>query len=232
MDFKSLLFYVFAFILIGAATRVITARNPVHAALFLVLAFFNAAGIWLLLKAEFLAIVLVLVYVGAVMVLFLFVVMMLDINMDRMREGFWSYLPLATTIGAVIVLEMAAVVWRGYADFEQSAEAAALNIGGTKELGMLIYTEYIYGFEIAAAILLVAMIAAVALTLRKRKDSKHFDPAEAVRVKRNDRLRIVKMDAVDQGAIDRASNAADALAAEQAAKAAEQAAPGAGKETP
>jgi NADH-quinone oxidoreductase subunit J len=229
MDFKSVLFCVFAIIMIGAATRVITARNPVHAALFLVLAFFNAAGLWMLLKAEFLAIVLVLVYVGAVMVLFLFVVMMLDINMDRMREGFWSYLPLATTIGAVIVLEMAAVVWRGFNTFEQSAAAAASNIGGTKELGMLIYTEYIYGFEIAAAILLVAIIAAVALTLRKRKDSKFFDPSEAVRVKRNDRLRIVKMASVDQGAIDAASAAAEA---EQAAKAAEQAAPAAGKETP
>jgi NADH-quinone oxidoreductase subunit J len=114
MEFKTALFYVFSAIMIIAATRVITARNPVHAALFLVLAFFNAAGIWMLLKAEFLAIVLVLVYVGAVMVLFLFVVMMLDINIDRMREGFWSYLPMATAIGALIVLEMAAVLWRGF----------------------------------------------------------------------------------------------------------------------
>ena len=193
MDFKTALFYVFAAIMVIASTRVITARNPVTAALFLVLAFFNAAGIWMLLKAEFLAIVLVLVYVGAVMVLFLFVVMMLDINMDRIREGFWSHLPMASAIGAVIVLEMAAVLWRGFLGFEQSAEAAAANIGGTKELGLLIYTKYIYGFEIAAVILLVAMIAAVSLTLRKRKDTKAFDPADAVRVKRNDRLRIVKM---------------------------------------
>jgi NADH-quinone oxidoreductase subunit J len=219
MEFKTALFYVFSAIMIIAATRVITARNPVHAALFLVLAFFNAAGIWMLLKAEFLAIVLVLVYVGAVMVLFLFVVMMLDINIDRMREGFWSYLPLATAIGVVIVLEMAAVLWRGFLSFEQQNEALAANIGGTKELGMLIYTRYIYGFEIAAAILLVAIIAAVALTLRRRKDTKHFDAGDAVRVKRNDRLRIVKMSAVDQPALDAASKAA-ALAAAQAADAA------------
>ena len=226
MEFKTALFYVFAAIMILAATRVITARNPVHAALFLVLAFFNAAGIWMLLKAEFLAIVLVLVYVGAVMVLFLFVVMMLDINTDRMREGFWGYLPLASAIGALIVLEMAAVLWRGFLSFEQQPAAMALNIGGTKELGRLIYTQYIFGFEIAAAILLVAIIAAVALTLRRRKDTKHFDPADAVRVKRNDRLRIVKMSAVDQPALDAA--AADKAAALAAASAAATAA----KETP
>lgn len=219
MDFKTALFYVFAAIMVIASTRVITARNPVTAALFLVLAFFNAAGIWMLLKAEFLAIVLVLVYVGAVMVLFLFVVMMLDINMDRLREGFWSHLPMASAIGAVIVLEMAAVLWRGFLGFEQSAEAAAANIGGTKELGLLIYTKYIYGFEIAAVILLVAMIAAVSLTLRKRKDTKAFDPADAVRVKRNDRLRIVKMAVVDQPALDAASKA-EALAAAEAQDAA------------
>jgi NADH-quinone oxidoreductase subunit J len=220
MEFKTIMFYVFSAIMLIAATRVITARNPVHAALFLVLAFFNAAGIWLLLEAEFLAIVLVLVYVGAVMVLFLFVVMMLDINIDKMREGFWSYLPLATVIGAVIVLEMAAVLWRGFLDFDARGTAAA-NIGGTKELGMLIYTKYILGFEIAAAILLVAIIAAVALTLRRRKDTKAFNPGDAVRVKRNDRLRIVKMDTVDQPSID----AAAALAAAQAQDAAS-------KETP
>jgi len=215
MDFKTALFYVFAAIMVIASTRVITARNPVTSALFLVLAFFNAAGIWMLLKAEFLSIVLVLVYVGAVMVLFLFVVMMLDINMDRIREGFWSHLPLASVIGAVIVLEMAAVLLRGFFGFEQSPEAAAANIGGTKELGLQIYTKYIYGFEIAAVILLVAMIAAVSLTLRKRKDSKAMDPADAVRVKRNDRLRVVKMNAIDQPALDAVSKA-EALAAAQA----------------
>lgn len=213
MEFKTIMFYVFSAIMLFAATRVITAKNPVHAALYLVLAFFNAAGIWLLLQAEFLAIVLVLVYVGAVMVLFLFVVMMLDINIDKMREGFWSYLPLATVIGVVIVLEMAAVLWKGFLDFDSKA-ALGGNIGGTKELGLLIYTRYIYGFEIAAAILLVAIIAAVALTLRKRKDTKAFNPGDAVRVKRNDRLRIVKMDTVDQPAIDAASKAAALAAAE------------------
>ncbi|MEO7495599.1 MAG: NADH-quinone oxidoreductase subunit J [Massilia sp.] len=213
MEFKTALFYVFSAIMILAATRVITARNPVHAALFLVLAFFNAAGIWMLLKAEFLAIVLVLVYVGAVMVLFLFVVMMLDINLDKMREGFWGYLPIASAIGALIVLEMAAVLWRGI-DRDLQAPVAGSVIGGTKQLGILIYTRYIYGFEIAAAILLVAIIAAVALTLRKRKDTKAFDPADAVRVKRNDRLRIVKMASIDQPALDAASKAAAVAAAE------------------
>ncbi|OON62139.1 NADH:ubiquinone oxidoreductase subunit J [Massilia sp. KIM] len=222
MEFTTFLFYAFAAIMVLASLRVITTKNPVHAALFLVLAFFNAAGIWLLLKAEFLAIVLVLVYVGAVMVLFLFVVMMLDINIDRMREGFWGYLPLASGIGALIVLEMAAVLYRAYNQTDLSAEAAALNIGGTKELGLLIYTKYIYGFEIAAVILLVAIIAAVALTLRKRKDTKAIDPGLAVRVKRNDRLRIVKVEAVNQRAIDAAN-------AEKAAAAAAAAAP---KETP
>jgi NADH-quinone oxidoreductase subunit J len=217
MEFKTFLFYAFSAIMVLAATRVITARNPVHAALFLVLAFFNAAGLWLLLKAEFLAIVLVLVYVGAVMVLFLFVVMMLDINTDRMREGFWGYLPLASGIGALIVLEMAAVLWRGFLGSVQEP-ASAGHIGGTKELGLLIYTKYIYGFEIAAVILLVAIIAAVALTLRKRKDTKAIDPGAAVRVKRNDRLRIVKMASVDQPALDAASTAAAAAAADIPAK--------------
>lgn len=200
MDFKTFLFYAFSVVMILAATRVITARNPVHAALFLVLSFFSAAGIWMLLQAEFLAIVLVLVYVGAVMVLFLFVVMMLDINIDKMRAGFWGYLPLAACIGVVIVLEMAAVLWRGFLEFEPRA-AIGGNIGGTKELGMLIYTKYVYAFEIAAVILLVAIVAAVALTLRKRKDTKYFQPGDAVRVKRNDRLKIIKMDAVVERAV-------------------------------
>ena len=196
MDFKTILFYAFALILILAATRVITARNPVHAVLFLVLSFFSAAGIWMLLQAEFLAIVLVLVYVGAVMVLFLFVVMMLDINIDRMREGFWGYLPLSVTVGVIIVLEMAAVLWHGFRNFAPSIAPVNVNLGGTKELGMLIYTKYVFAFEIAAVVLLVAIVAAVALTLRKRKATKHFAPGDAVRVKRNDRLKIIKMDAV------------------------------------
>ena len=218
MTFTDILFYVFAAVMVLAGLRVITAKNPVHAALFLVLAFFNAAGIWLLLKAEFLAVVLVLVYVGAVMVLFLFVVMMLDINIDRMREGFWGFLPLASGVGALIVLEMGAVLWHGYSNFQQTPEAAAMNIGGTKELGLQIYTRYIYGFEIAAVVLLVAIIAAVALTLRKRKDSKAIDPADAVRVKRNDRLKIIKVATVNQPAID-AANVAKAAAAAAAAAA-------------
>ncbi|MYN15567.1 NADH-quinone oxidoreductase subunit J [Rugamonas sp. FT107W] len=206
MEFKTALFYAFSAIMILAATRVITARNPVHAALFLVLAFFSAAGIWMLLEAEFLAIVLVLVYVGAVMVLFLFVVMMLDIDTDKMREGFWGYLPLASFVGVIIVLEMAAVLWRSFLSFDQQVSNAG-NIGGTKELGLLIYTKYIYGFEIAGVILLVAIIAAVALTLRKRKDTKHFDPADAVRVKRNDRLKIVKIAPVTTRGQDAAGSA-------------------------
>jgi NADH-quinone oxidoreductase subunit J len=206
MEFKTALFYAFSAIMILAATRVITARNPVHAALFLVLAFFSAAGIWMLLEAEFLAIVLVLVYVGAVMVLFLFVVMMLDIDTDKMREGFWGYLPVASFVGVIIVLEMAAVLWRSFLSFDQQVPNTG-NIGGTKELGILIYTKYIYGFEIAGVILLVAIIAAVALTLRKRKDTKHFDPADAVRVKRNDRLKIVKIDPVSARAAGAANSA-------------------------
>ena len=197
MNFTSILFYVFAAILVLASLRVITARNPVHAALYLVLAFFQAAGIWMLLKAEFLSIVLVLVYVGAVMVLFLFVVMMIDIDMDKLRAGFWNYLPVAAVVGGVIVLEMAAVIWRAFPSTGGVVVPEAANtIGQTKALGLLIYTDYILAFEIAAVVLLVAIVAAVALTLRKRKDTKFFDPAEAVRVKRNDRLKIVKMDAV------------------------------------
>ena len=195
MNFTSILFYVFAAILVLASLRVITARNPVQAALFLVLAFFQAAGIWMLLKAEFLSIVLVLVYVGAVMVLFLFVVMMIDIDMDKLRAGFWNYLPIASIVGGVIVLEMAAVIWRSFPSTGTAVPEAANSIGQTKALGLKIYTEYIYAFEIAAVVLLVAIVAAVALTLRKRKDTKAIDPGVAVRVKRNDRLKIVKMDA-------------------------------------
>jgi NADH-quinone oxidoreductase subunit J len=208
MEFKTALFYAFSAILIFAATRVITDRNPVHAALFLVLSFFSAAGVWLLLKAEFLAIVLVLVYVGAVMVLFLFVVMMLDINLDKLREGFWGYLPLAATVGVVIVLEMAAVLLHGFWALDAQVPAASATIGGTKELGKLIYTQYIYAFEIAAVILLLAIVAAVALTLRRRKDSKYFNPADAVKVKRNDRIRMVSMKAESERANGQAQPAA------------------------
>jgi NADH-quinone oxidoreductase subunit J len=193
MEFTTVLFYVFSAILVFAATRVITDRNPVHAALFLVLSFFSAAALWMLLKAEFLSIVLVLVYVGAVMVLFLFVVMMVDINLGKIREGFWGYFPLAATIGVVIVLEMAAVLFRGFWKASTQVPEVSANIGNTKELGKLIYTQYLYAFEIAALLLLVAIVAAVALTLRRRKDSKYFAPGDAVKVKAGDRLRIVKM---------------------------------------
>ena len=193
MEFKTFLFYAFSVVLVIAALRVITARNPVHSALFLILSFFSAAGIWMLLKAEFLSIVLVLVYVGAVMVLFLFVVMMLDINLDKMREGFWGYFPLAATVGTIIVVEMAAVIFHGFQGTDADVPTVSANIGNTKELGKLIYTEYVYAFEIAAVILLVAIVAAVALTLRRRKDSKYFSPAAAVKIKSTNRIRVVKM---------------------------------------
>jgi len=196
MDAKTGLFYVFATVLLFAAFRVITARNPVHAALFLVLAFFQAAAVWLLLKAEFLAITLVLVYVGAVMVLFLFVVMMLDINLDTVRKGFWRHFPLAGAVGAIIALEMSYVLIGGFSEPAQSSSLpgsanVAAQASNTKELGRLLYTQYIYPLEIAAVILLVAIIAAIALTLRERKDSKRINPSDQVRVKAQDRVRLV-----------------------------------------
>ena len=196
MDAKTGLFYVFAALMLFAAFKVITARNPVHAALYLVLAFFQAAAIWILLKAEFLAITLVLVYVGAVMVLFLFVVMMLDINIDSMRQGFWKHFPLAGTVGAIIALEMSYVLMGGFREPPKAANAVGqigAQVSNTKELGKVLYSEYIYPLEIAAVILLVAIIAAIALTLRERKDSKSQNPSEQVRVKRADRVRLVKM---------------------------------------
>jgi NADH-quinone oxidoreductase subunit J len=195
MNIEAILFYLFAAILLVAALRVITARNPVHAALFLVLAFFTAAAIWMLLRAEFLAIVLVLVYVGAVMVLFLFVVMMLDINLDRLREGFWSYLPLGAAVGVLMVTEMVLVLGGKYFGAERLPNPADPGPGysNTKELGRLLYTEYVYPFELAAVILLVAIVAAIALTIRRRKDTKNQDPAKQVRVKRQDRVRLISM---------------------------------------
>jgi len=195
MDVKTGLFYLFAAVLLFAAFRVITARNPVYAALYLVLAFFQASAIWLLLRAEFLAIALVLVYVGAVMVLFLFVVMMLDINVDGLRQGFWKHFPLAAGVGALIALEMAAVLMGGFRLSEPKTGIAAAVPGtsNTLELGKLLYTEYLYPLEIAAVILLVAIVAAIALTLRTRKDSKYVNPSDQVRVKARDRVRIVQM---------------------------------------
>ena len=206
MDIKTGFFYLFSAVLLFAAFRVITARNPVYAALYLVLAFFQAAAVWMLLKAEFLAISLVLVYVGAVMVLFLFVVMMLDINLDSLRAGFWKHFPIAGTVGVIIALEMAWVLMGGFRTVEepragpaavqaatQAATTGVAQVSNTKELGKLLYTEYLYPLEIAAVLLLVAIVAAIALTLRQRKDSKHMDPAQQVRVRARDRLQVVKM---------------------------------------
>ena len=194
MNTITALFYVFSAVLLGAAFAVITARSTVHAALFLVLAFFSAACIWMLLRAEFLAITLVLVYVGAVMVLFLFVVMMLDIHSDAFREGFWRHFPLAGIVGALIALEMALVLMQGHRQSEAPAATAyALQMGNTKLLGIEIYTKYLYPLQIAAVLLLVAIVAAIALTLRKRKDSKHMDAGEQVKAKKADRVRLIKM---------------------------------------
>ena len=203
MDVKTGLFYLFSTLMLFAAFRVITARNPVYAALYLVLAFFQASGIWILLKAEFLGIALVLVYVGAVMVLFLFVVMMLDINIDSVRVGFWKHFPLAAGFGALIALEMSAVLMGGFRITEEPKAAVALasgagklaQVSNTKDLGVLLYTQYLYPLEIAAVILLVAIIAAIALTLRQRKDSKYVNPADQVRVKARDRMHVIRLDA-------------------------------------
>lgn len=194
MIFTDIVFYVLATILLLSGIRVITTRNPVHAALFLVLAFFTAAGIWLLLEAEFLAIALILVYVGAVMVLFLFVVMMLDINLDKLREGFWEYLPMAGLIGLLMVVEMTLVLAEKNLQPSQAVELPA-NYSNTAALGKVLYTDYLLPFELAAVVLLVAMIAAIVLTLRERKDNKSMNPSEQVKVKRSDRLRIVSMPA-------------------------------------
>jgi len=194
MTTLSALFYVFSAVLLGASFKVITARSTVHAALYLVLSFFSAACVWMLLEAEFLAIALVLVYVGAVMVLFLFVVMMLDINTDEFRRDFWKHLPLAGLVGAVIALEMALVLMGGFRVPDVPVmEGAAAQVGNTKMLGIDIYTKYLYPLQIAAVLLLVAMVAAVALTLRRRKDSRYIDPSQQLRAKKADRLRIVPM---------------------------------------
>jgi NADH-quinone oxidoreductase subunit J len=193
MEFTSFVFYLFSTILVLASLRVITARNPVHAALALVLAFFTAAGLWLLLEAEFLAITLVLVYIGAVMVLFLFVVMMLDINLEELRKGFWGYLPAGALVGGLMVVEMIMVL--GGKDFGLAQPAShAADYSNTKELGRLLYTDYVYPFELAAVLLLVAMVAAIALTHRKRGDIRlTMSPAEQVKVKRADRIRMVRI---------------------------------------
>jgi NADH-quinone oxidoreductase subunit J len=192
--FETVLFYAFAAVLLVAGLAVITARNPVHGALALVLAFFTAAAIWLLLRAEFLAIALVVVYVGAVMVLFLFVVMMLDINLERVRQGFWRNLPLAVVVGVIMALEMGFIlanrIWG-----HEGPRPDPTGYSNTKALGRVLYTQYAYAFEIAAVILLVAIIAAIALTLRRRKDTRHQDPGEQVKARREERVRLVSMPA-------------------------------------
>ncbi len=192
MIFTDFIFYTLAAILLLSGLRVITTRNPVHAALFLVLAFFTAAGIWLLLEAEFLAIALVLVYVGAVMVLFLFVVMMLDINIDKLREGFWDYLPMAGFIGLLMAVEMVMVLGGKYFSATKVAEKPT-DYSNTAELGRVLYTDYFLPFELASVVLLVAIVAAIMLTLRDRKDSKSMNVSDQVKVRKQDRMRIVKM---------------------------------------
>ena len=200
MDLTTVIFYVFAALMIFAALRVITARNPVHAVLYLVLAFFNAGGLWLTLQAEFLAIALVMVYVGAVMVLFLFVIMMLDIDIKRLRQGFWRNMPLAAILGIVMVAEMFLVLSTDYFSLVAFPDSKAdAGYSNTKELGRLLFTDYVYPFELASIILLVAIIAAVVLTLRRRKDVKHLDPVQQIAVKHTDRLRVLQMPAEKEG---------------------------------
>ncbi len=203
MTIQALSFYVFAFALIASALGVITMRNAVHSVLLLVLAFFSASALWLLLFAEFLAITLVLVYVGAVMVLFLFVVMMLDINFAKLREGFWKYMPLAATVAIAMVVQMALLLTSkqmGATTMITSAKAVAnaANLSNTKELGRVLYTKYLLPFELAAVILLVAIVAAIALTLRAKREAKSQIVGDQVRVKSGDRLKIIKMDAVKE----------------------------------
>lgn len=208
MSFQEVVFYVLSAIVLYSGLRVVTAKNPVHAALFLVLAFFSAAGHSLLMQAEFLAIALVLVYVGAVMVLFLFVVMMLDINFEKLHEGFWRHLPLAGTVAVIMVVEMVMVLLSPSADLSSMNEIAPLAEGmsNVRELGLQIYTTYLLPFELAAVLLLLAIVAAIALTMRKRKDTKYIDPAVQVRVQRADRVRVLKMDAEPRANADTDNN--------------------------
>ena len=194
MNLQTLMFYLLSAMTLFAALRVITSRNPIHAALFLVLAFFSTAGIWLLLEAEFLALTLILVYVGAVMVLFLFVVMMLDINLERLRVGFWRWFPFAAVLAVVMVVEMVMVLGSSQtAGSGANVVTHAANYSNTKELGRLIYTDYVYAFELAAVLLLVAIVAAIALTLRRRVGTKSQNQSEQNQVRRNDRVRLVSV---------------------------------------
>jgi NADH-quinone oxidoreductase subunit J len=205
MDYQAGFFYLFAFVLLFAAFKVVTARNPVHAVLYLMLAFSQAAAVWLLLKAEFLGIALVLVYLGAVMVLFLFVVMMIDINIDAMRQGFWKHFPLALVLGGLVSVQLIAVLWVGFPQLTLNDVAAAAAMheaehNNTYELGKLLYTEYLFPVQVAAVVLLVAMVAAIALTLRERKDSKAINPGDQVRVKAAERLVVLPMAATQAAA--------------------------------
>ncbi|MFL9899221.1 NADH-quinone oxidoreductase subunit J [Paraburkholderia fungorum] len=219
MEFTTVLFYIFALLLVVSGLKVITSRNPVSSALFLVLAFFNAAAIWMLLQAEFLAILLVLVYVGAVMVLFLFVVMMLDINIDVLRKDFKRFVPMATVVGAIIVIETALILWHGYgatATALRDTTAAANGMAdwsNTRLIGKIIYTDYIFAFEVAGLVLLVAIIAAIALTTSHKKDSKRQNVSEQVKVRAQDRVRVVKMASEKTAATVAAEEAAAAAAA-------------------
>jgi len=192
MEFEKIIFYIFAGILVISAIKVITARNTVHAALFLVLAFFTTAALWLMLEAEFLAMVLVLVYVGAVMVLFLFVVMMLNVNVDMLRAGFTRYLPVGIAVAIVIIIEITYFEIAGFEDSKTSPVRHDADYSNTREIGNILYTEYLLAFEIAAVLLLLAIVAAITLTLRKRPKTKFQNPAEQVKVRKADRLRIVK----------------------------------------
>lgn len=196
MEFKTFVFYFLSAVLVYASLRVVTLRNPVHAALHLVLAFFSASGVWVLLQAEFLAITLVLVYVGAVMVLFLFVVMMLDINIDRLREGFWSYFPLGASVALLMLVEMGFVLRVAFQDrLESATQQTEASFSNVKQIGSLLFTDYVYPFELASIILLVGIVAAVSLTLRGKRKSKSVSPSQQVFVKAKDRVRVLKMTA-------------------------------------
>ena len=194
MDYQTGFFYLFATVLLFAAFCVITARNPVHAVLYLMLSFSQASALWLLLKAEFLGLTLVLVYLGAVMVLFLFVVMMLDIKLEGGRWSFWQHFPLAAALGALVAAEIIAVLWAGFPSIVMASSAPMpASYSNTGELGRLLYSEYLYPIQVAAVILLVAMVAAIALTLRQRKDSKAINPGLQVHVRASDRLVVLPM---------------------------------------
>lgn len=213
MEFTTILFYLFALALVVSGLKVVTARNPVQSALFLVLAFFSAAAVWMLLQAEFLAILLVLVYVGAVMVLFLFVVMMLDIDTAVLRHNFRKFVPTAFIVGAIIVLEMAAVLWHAYGVAQSTAvihtAATGQSLSNTHLIGKVLYTDYIFAFEVAGLVLLVAIIAAIGLTTEHRKDSKRQVISKQLKTRRADRVRLVKM-AAESAAIEAGAESAGA----------------------